>query len=52
MSSYLITFSCPFGRYQYIKLPFGAAQAGTMLQKKTDELISDIPNVLEFLVIF
>ena len=40
-----MTFTCPFGRYQYIKLPFGAAPTGDMFQKKKDELFSDIPNV-------
>ena len=43
--SYLITVSCPFGKYQYIRLPFGAAPAGNMFQKKIDELFNDIPNV-------
>ena len=28
------------------RLPFGAAPAGDMFQKKIDELFSDIPNVL------
>ena len=42
--SYLTTFSCPFGRYQYITLPFGAAPAGSMFKKKIDELFNDIPN--------
>ena len=34
-SSYLMTFSCPFG----------VALAGDMFQKKIDELFNDIPNV-------
>ena len=38
-SSYLTTFSCPFGRYWYKQLPFGAAPAGNMLQQKIDELL-------------
>ena len=29
-SSYLTTFSWPFGRYQYKYLPFGAVPAGNM----------------------
>ena len=41
--SYL-TFSCPFGRYQYIRLPFQAALVGDMFQKKINELFSGIPN--------
>ena len=41
-----MTFSCLFGSYQYIRLPFVAAQAGNMFQRKIDELFNDIPNVL------
>ena len=33
-SSYLTTFACPFGRYQYKHLPFGAAPEGNMFQHK------------------
>ena len=43
----VITFnniSCPFGRYLYIGLLFGAALAGDMFQKKIEKLFSDIPN--------
>ena len=32
--SYLTTFSCPFDRYRYIRLPFRAALVGDMFQKK------------------
>ena len=31
--------------YWYIRLPIGAALAGSMFQKKIDKLFSDIPNV-------
>ena len=44
-SSYLTTFSCPFGRYQYIRLPFEAEPEGNMFQEKMDELFNDISNV-------
>ena len=44
-SSHLTTFPYPFGRYQYIKLPFGAATAGNIFQKKIDEFFNDISNV-------
>ena len=43
-SSYLI-FSCPFGRYHYIKLLFEAAPPGDMCKRKIDKLFNDIPNV-------
>ena len=45
LSSYLTTFSCPFGRYQYKCLPFGAAPVGNMFQHKIDEIFNDMPNV-------
>ena len=44
-SSYLTTFTCPFGRYHYKCLPFGAALADNMFQRKMDEIFNDIPNV-------
>ena len=44
-SSYLTTFTCPFGRYDYKHLPFGAVLAGDMFQRKIDKICNDIPNV-------
>ena len=44
-SSYLTTFACPFGRYQYKHLPFGAAPVGDMFQCKIDEIFNDMPNI-------
>ena len=44
-SSYLTNFSCPFGRYQYIQLPFGESPVGDIFQKKIDELFSGMSNV-------
>ena len=44
-SSYLTTFSCLFGRYQYKHLPFGAVPAGDMFQCKIDEIFNDMPNM-------
>ena len=41
-SSCLSTFSCPFGRYRYILLPFRVVPVGDMFQK-IDE-ISGMPN--------
>ena len=35
-SSYLTTFTCPFGWYWYKCLPFGAVPAGNMFQHKID----------------
>ena len=44
-SSYLTTFTCPFGRYWYKCLPFRAVPAGNMFQCTIDEIFSDMPNV-------
>ena len=44
-SSYLTMFACPFGRYWYKHLPFGAVPAGNMFQCKIDEIFNDMPNV-------
>ena len=44
-SSYLTTFACPFGRYRYKRLPFGAVLAGDMFQHKIDEIFNDMQNV-------
>ena len=44
-SSYLTMFACPFGRYRYKHLPFGAVLVGNMFQHKIDGTFNDIPNV-------
>ena len=44
-SSYLTTFSCPFGRYQYKHLPFREVPVGNMFQHKIDEIFNDMSNV-------
>ena len=44
-SSNFMMFVCQFGRYSYIRLPFGAAPAGDMFQRKIDEIFKDMPNV-------
>ena len=43
--SYLTTFSCPFDRNQYKRLPLRADPERYMFQKKIDKLFSDMPNV-------
>ena len=44
-SPYFTTFSCPYGRYRYVRVIFGAGQVGDMFQKKIDELLSGMSNV-------
>ena len=52
-SSYLTLFSCPFGRYRYIRLQFGATPAGNLSQKKkTAELFSGIQMYSVLLLTF
>ena len=43
--SYLTTFACPFGRYRYKWLPFGAVAPGDMFQCKIDETFNNMLNV-------
>ena len=43
--SYLTTFACPFGRYHYKHLPFGAVLVVNMFQRKIDKIFNDSPNV-------
>ena len=44
-SSYLTTFVYQFGRSRYVRLPFGAAPAGNMFQRKIAEKFKNIPNI-------
>ena len=44
-SSYLTTFACPFGRYRYKCLPFGAVPLRNMFQHKIDKIFNDMPNI-------
>ena len=38
-------FACQFGRQRYKQLPFGAALAGDMFQRKINKIFKDLPNV-------
>ena len=44
-SLFVTTFACPFGRYRYKHLPFGAVPAGDMFQCKIDKIFNDMPIV-------
>ena len=41
-SSKLCTFNTPFGRYRYLRLPFGIKCASELYQSKMSEMIEDI----------
>ena len=44
-SSYSTTFLCQFGRYRYKWVPFGAASAGNMVQRKIYDIFKELPNM-------
>lgn len=44
-SSDLCTFSTPFGRFQFVRLPFGISSAPEVFQKKNYEIFGDIDGV-------
>ena len=41
----LCTFNTPFGRYSYLRLPFGISSVPEILQRKNCKLFGDVPNV-------
>ena len=44
-SSKLCSFNTPFGRYRFVRMPFGITSASELLQKWTYKTFGDIPNV-------
>ncbi|MCG8076812.1 MAG: DDE-type integrase/transposase/recombinase, partial [Candidatus Thiodiazotropha taylori] len=44
-SSYLTTFSTPFGRYRYLRLPFGISASSDLFQQKMDEICEGLTGV-------
>ncbi|XP_065941318.1 retrovirus-related Pol polyprotein from transposon 297 [Magallana gigas] len=44
-SSKALTFNTPFGRYRYLRLPFGISSASEVFSKRVQELFSDLPGV-------
>ncbi|XP_063951721.1 uncharacterized protein K02A2.6-like [Lytechinus pictus] len=44
-SSYLTTFSTPFGRYRYKRMPFGISSAPEEFQRRQHEIIEGLPGV-------
>ena len=44
-SSYLTTFSTPFGRYRYLRLPFGISASSDLFQLKFNEIFEGLPGV-------
>lgn len=44
-SSYLTTFWTPFGRYRYLRLPFGISSAPEEFQRRQHEIVTDLEGV-------
>ena len=44
-SSHLCTFSTPYGRYRFTRMPFGIKSASEVFQKKNEQAFSGIPGV-------
>lgn len=43
-SADLTTFSTPFGRFQYLRLPFGVTNAGDDYARRVSDVFDDLPN--------
>ena len=44
-SSLLTTFNTPFGRYRFLRLPFGLKSSAEVFEKRVEELFGDLPHV-------
>ena len=44
-SSYLTTFSTPFGRYRYLRLLFGISASSDLFQMKCNEIFEGLPGM-------
>ena len=47
-SSYLTTFATPFGRYRYLRMPFGICSAPEVFHRTIAEAFADIPGVFTY----
>ena len=44
-SSLLTTFNSPFGRYKFLRLPFGLSVSQDVFQKRMDQILENCPGV-------
>lgn len=44
-SSYLTTFNTPFGRYRWLRMPFGLSCASEEFQRRMHEQLQDLPGI-------
>ena len=49
-SSYLTTFSTPFGRFRFLRLPFGLTVAQDVFQKQLDSALEGLSGVTDTFV--
>lgn len=45
-SSYMTTFDTPFGRYRWLRLPFGTSVSSEMFQRRLYQAIGDLRGIL------
>ena len=45
-SSYLTTFGTPFGRYRWLRLPFGTSVSSELFAKRLYSCVGDLPGVV------
>ncbi len=48
-SVHLLTFGTPWGRYQYLRLPFGLSNAPEEFHRRLVDALKDIPGVIVYL---
>ena len=46
-SSFLTTFNTPWGKYRWLRLPFGLKVAGDVFQERIDRVLRGVPNIIE-----
>ncbi|XP_047484153.1 uncharacterized protein K02A2.6-like [Penaeus chinensis] len=45
-SSFLTTFNTPFGRYRYLRMPFGLVMSQDVFQQKMDQILENCPGTI------
>lgn len=48
-SSRLCTFSTPFGRYRYLRMPFGISPGPEVFHRVMADVLKDIPNCMHYI---
>jgi len=45
-NSFLTTFNTPFGRYRYLRMPFGLVMSQDVFQQKMDQILENCPGTI------